>query len=50
METPLYQKSYRIISLISSGKVATYFQIAEIVRGCTPRMVGYAASVIPRGF
>ena len=46
METPLYQKIHRIISLIPSGKVATYGQIAEIVGGCTARMVGYATSVI----
>ena len=46
METKLYQTIHRIISLIPSGKVATYGQIAEIVGGCTARMVGYAASVI----
>ena len=48
METPLYQKIHHIISLIPSGKVATYGQIAEIVGGCTARMVGYAASAIPQ--
>ena len=48
METPLYQRIHRIISLIPSGKVATYGQIAEIVGGCTARMVGYAASAIPQ--
>ena len=46
METPLYQTIHRIISLIPSGKVATYGQIAEIVGGCTARIVGYAASAI----
>ena len=48
METPLYQTIHRIICLIPSGKVATYGQIAEIVGGCTARMVGYAASAIPQ--
>ena len=48
METPLYQKIHHIISLIPSGKVVTYGQIAEIVGGCTARMVGYAASAIPQ--
>ena len=48
MESPLYQKIHRIISLIPSGKIATYGQIAEIVGGCTARMVGYAASVVPQ--
>ena len=48
MESPLYQNIYHIISLIPSGKVATYGQIAEIVGSCTGRMVGYAASAIPQ--
>ena len=48
MESPHYQKIHRIISLIPSGKVATYGQIAEIVGGCNARMVGYAASAIPQ--
>ena len=48
MESPHHQIIHRIISLIPSGKVATYGQIAEIVGGCTARMVGYAASAIPR--
>ena len=48
METRLYQTIHHIISLIPSGKVATYGQIAEIVGGCTARMVGYAASAIPQ--
>ena len=48
MESSFYQKIYHIISLIPSGKVATYGQIAEIVGGCTARMVGYAASAIPQ--
>ncbi|MDP7047316.1 MAG: MGMT family protein [SAR324 cluster bacterium] len=43
----LYQQIHEIIRLIPSGKVATYGQIAEIVGGCTARMVGYAASSIP---
>ena len=46
MDSPLYQKIHHIISLIPSGKVATYGQIAEIVGGCTARMVGNAASAI----
>ena len=47
MKSPLYQQIHEIIRLIPSGKVATYGQIAEIVGGCTPRMVGYATSTIP---
>ena len=47
MESALYQKINQIISLIPSGKVATYGQIAEIVGRCTARMVGYATSAIP---
>ena len=48
MEPPLYQKIHHIISLIPFGKVATYGQIAEIVGGCTARMVGYATSAAPQ--
>ena len=48
MEWPLYKKIHHIISLIPSGKVATYGQIATIVGGCTARMVGYATSAIPK--
>ena len=47
MKSPLYHQIHEIIRLIPSGKVATYGQIAEIVGGCTARMVGYAASTIP---
>ncbi len=46
MESPIYQKIHFIISIIPLGKVATYGQIAEIVGGCTARMVGYATSAI----
>ena len=47
MKSPVYQQIYEIIRLIPAGKVATYGQIAEIVGGCTARMVGYATSAIP---
>ena len=48
MELDLYQKICQIISLIPSGKVATYGQVAEIVGRCSARMVGYATSAIPK--
>ena len=47
MNPTLYLQIHDIISLIPSGKVATYAQIAEIVGNCTASMVGYAASSIP---
>lgn len=47
MKSPIYNQIHEIIQLIPAGKVATYGQIAEIVGGCTARMVGYATSVIP---
>lgn len=43
---PLYQQIYIVIEQIPAGKVATYGQIAEIVGGCTARMVGYALSAL----
>ena len=47
MKSSIYQQIHEIICLIPAGKVATYGQIAEIVGGCTARMVGYATSAIP---
>ena len=47
MKSPIYQQIHEIIRLIPVGKVATYGQIADIVGGCTARMVGYATSAIP---
>ena len=48
MDSLIYKKIHHIISLIPSGKVATYGQIAGIVGGCTARMVGYVTSAIPQ--
>lgn len=44
---PLYARIYAIVRLIPAGQVATYGQIAEIVGGCTARMVGYAMAACP---
>jgi methylated-DNA-protein-cysteine methyltransferase-like protein len=46
---PLYQKIYDLVRQIPPGKVATYGQIARLVGGCTPRMVGYAMAAVPNG-
>ncbi len=46
---PLYERIYKIVCQIPPGKVASYGQIARIVGGCTPRMVGYAMSAIKSG-
>ena len=39
---PIYARVYTMIRQIPAGRVATYGQIAGLVGGCTPRMVGYA--------
>jgi methylated-DNA-protein-cysteine methyltransferase-like protein len=44
--SPLYQTIYALVRQIPSGNVASYGQIARIVGGCTPRMVGYALSAL----
>lgn len=44
---PLYARIYAVVRLIPRGQVATYGQIAEIVGGCTARMVGYAMAACP---
>jgi methylated-DNA-protein-cysteine methyltransferase-like protein len=46
-DLPLYEQIYLVIKEIPPGKVATYGQIAEIVGGCTARMVGYALAALP---
>ncbi len=40
---------YAVVLQIPFGQVATYGQIAKIVGGCTPRMVGYAMAALDRG-
>jgi methylated-DNA-protein-cysteine methyltransferase-like protein len=45
-DIPLYERIYRLIRQIPPGQVATYGQIAELVGGCTARMVGYALSAL----
>ncbi|MFZ3070510.1 MAG: MGMT family protein [Anaerolineaceae bacterium] len=46
---PLYQRIYQQVKSIPAGKVATYGQIARIVRGCSARMVGYAMAALRDG-
>ena len=46
---PVYERIYEIVRQIPPGKVASYGQIARIVGGCTPRMVGYAMSALKSG-
>ena len=46
---PLYAQIYAVVRQIPPGKVASYGQIARIVGGCTPRMVGYAMSALKPG-
>jgi methylated-DNA-protein-cysteine methyltransferase-like protein len=46
---PLYQRIYEMVRQIPPGKVATYGQIARLVGGCTPRMVGFSMAALPEG-
>lgn len=48
-EVPLYQRIYAVVRQIPCGKVATYGQIANIVGGCSARMVGYAMAALKNG-
>lgn len=43
---PKYTQIYEVVKNIPPGKVATYGQIAELVGGCTARMVGYAMAAL----
>jgi methylated-DNA-protein-cysteine methyltransferase-like protein len=42
----LYDRIYDMVRRIPHGRVATYGQIARLVGGCTPRMVGYAMAAL----
>jgi methylated-DNA-protein-cysteine methyltransferase-like protein len=46
---PLYTRIYDMVRCIPPGKVTTYGRIAELVGGCTARMVGYAMAALKRG-
>lgn len=46
---PLYERIYAMVRHVPSGKVTTYGQIAELVGGCTARMVGYAMAALKCG-
>jgi len=45
----VYQRIYSTVRRIPRGRVASYGQIARMVRGTTPRMVGYAMAALPEG-
>jgi methylated-DNA-protein-cysteine methyltransferase-like protein len=47
--TSYHERVYRVVRQIPPGKVATYGQIARLVGGCTPRMVGFAMAAVPAG-
>ncbi len=47
-----YKSTYRdhvfeVVKRIPQGKVASYGQIANLIPGCTARMVGYALASLP---
>jgi methylated-DNA-protein-cysteine methyltransferase-like protein len=46
---PLYQRIYAIVRQVPPGRVVSYGQVARLVGGCTPRMVGYAMSSLTEG-
>ncbi len=48
-ETPLYERIYAIVRQVPSGQVVTYGQIANIVGGCSARLVGYAMAALHSG-
>ena len=48
-KAPLYERIYEMVRRIPKGQVTTYGRIAELVGGCTARMVGYAMAALKRG-
>jgi len=49
MTEKLHDRIYQMVRRIPRGKVTTYGRIAELVGGCTPRMVGYAMAALKQG-
>lgn len=49
LDKPIYALIRDIVRQIPAGKVATYGQVASIAGKCTPRMVGYTMSGLPKG-
>ena len=45
----LYDRIYDMVRRVPPGKVITYGRVAELVGGCTARMVGYAMAALKRG-
>jgi len=46
----IYDRIYGIVRRIPAGRVATYGQVAAMVRGCSgARQVGYALHALPDG-
>jgi methylated-DNA-protein-cysteine methyltransferase related protein len=48
-QAPLYQRIYDMVRRVPPGRVTTYGRIADLVGGCTARMVGYAMAALKRG-
>ena len=46
---PLYERIYDMVRQVPPGRVTTYGRVAELVGGCTARMVGYAMAALKRG-
>ena len=44
-----HEQIYAMVRRIPPGRVTTYGRIAELVGGCTARMVGYAMAALKRG-
>ena len=47
--SPVYSRVIDVVRAIPYGKVSTYGQIAQIVGGCTPRMVGFCLASLDQG-
>jgi methylated-DNA-protein-cysteine methyltransferase-like protein len=45
----LYERIYRLVAMVPSGKVATYGDISAVLGTCDARTVGYALNALPPG-
>jgi methylated-DNA-protein-cysteine methyltransferase related protein len=48
-DTPIYERIYALVRQVPRGRVITYGQVAQVVGGCSARLVGYAMAALRSG-
>ena len=45
-DVPIYERIYALVRQVPPGRVITYGQVANVVGGCSARLVGYAMAAL----